>query len=885
MNNKTKKIISAVVAMVMAGSMAVSLAACGPKKPDGGSTDNKLTPATDANGKLSYDAGQEVIFAAGHNNAQTGIAYDGTAATEANKNGGLMGTTASAGTLKPAWAAVESTLGIDILDRYPGVSASENISKIKENYNTEGGLAAVDILTASASAIIKESASGTLLNIADYLDYMPNLKAFLESSPVIQMSLIANNDGAMYMIPYFDGNDDIEKFVLMRKDLVETLLINGDVSLATTTFKAQADAKNAHDSKPADEIVGTQASAKSFMGTEGSWKIETTDPAVLSDTQAEVGNDADAVTSNATVEVTVSYDKALADAKATTAGSMGAILADAGIDAADIAAQKSGNIVDIMNLAINETQGAVKGTTLVNLLRRYIDVAYLGEDGNSFYTEANGLTRAGVFNSACAAWDADLYTALGRVFVTSGTMLGAEAADISLRYLVAGRAFTTQRTTDVSSLAGELYGARGLESRYNYTYINSKGEIADGRSEVGFWEALDKMHDLALEGLFNTANNISDKNLSTSEGTNVQALSMHDYVQTQTSAWGFEDGTDYNFAPILTSVSKWDTNDDGTAETIMRFTESWRGVKDGGLCIPQDAVADNPEKLAAVLTFVDYLYSTDGQIVMTYGPQSTNGNTNPNGLWYATEATNVTLDTVADASKTVNYSTKFPAQYTVKDEYAEDYFIFNGKVYTGTFYNGRQIPTMTNESKALFATQSHNFTNYARRLLGTTLPLGNKDQGFEYQCTSPCGRVGSNIVNVALNNGTVKHQFQTIDENNYWYTLSPTLLPYDTRTTNAIAAGNLALLSGQGADNNNMYVSTSKTSRNILLDIMYYGFDTSKTMDYVTISLESVGRGSKALPSSAEDAVKLNNDVGLEDLVGYKETAWDILLDWYEANA
>jgi putative aldouronate transport system substrate-binding protein len=891
--NKTKKIAVAAVSVVMAGTMVLSFAACGNKKTVGTLSDNKqtlLTPTTDSNGALSYASGTKLTLSIGYNSADTGITYS---AANATKMSGytLMGSTVRESTLKPAWDAFQKQLDVTFEDIYDGTEVGKNIATLKSN-TAIGGLSGVTLFTASVATINQEGvltdSNGnreSLLDISQYLDYMPNYKAFLESSPIIQASLIADADsGSMYMVPYFDGNDDIEKFVLMRKDLVETLL-DGKTgeTFSTTTFADQADAKNNSTVKPTTTIVGTSSSVTSFMGTTGSWKVATTDPSVLTGT-VSVGTNLDEVSNaTATVNVVVNYDKALAAAKDVNT-TLGAAINEA---AGKVYNGTSGNIVDLQNFAINETSGAVTGGSLLKILRAYIDVAYTNEAGSaSFYTSSNsGLKRSDVFNSACGAWDADLYTALGRCFVTCGSMLGSEVKDTNLLYLIAGREYTTQRTTDVGSLAGELYGVRGLESRYNYSYIDNDGNIVDTRANEDTWEALVKINDLAKEGLFNTTNNILKDKLSSSASSNtgIQTLSLHDYVQTQTSSYGFSGDDNYNFAPIVTSVSAWDVDGKSSTsasgrtdgkETIMRFTESWRSVKDGGFAISYANVKDDPDKLAAALAFIDYMYSNDGQILMTYGPQSTTGNTNSNGLWYATEATGVNISTVADK---ISDETKYaPAQYSIKDSYKSQYFVYNGKVYTGTAYNGRQIPTMTDENLNVFnKVSSHNFTNHARQLLGTCLPVGNKDQGFEYQCTATCGIVGSKIVNIALNNGTIKHPFQTIDSKNYWYTVVPTTLPYDTTTTETLGAGNLALISGLGSSNDNMYVLTSKTNSNFILDIMYYGYKTSQQITSVTSSTYTI-------PANAAGCVELNNTLGLKSLSTYKTDAWESLLTWYE---
>ena len=298
---------------------------------------------------------------------------------------------------------------------------------------------------------------------------------------------------------------------------------------------------------------------------------------------------------------------------------------------------------------------------------------------------------------------------------------------------------------------------------------------------------------------------------------------------------------------MLTPVSKWDTNDDGERETIMRFTESWRSVKNTGFAVPVSAVKGNSNKLAAVLKFIDYLFSNDGQLLMTYGEISTNGNTNPNGWWYATEATGVNIDDVAekvsvDISNPDNVEGVKPQivsdQYSIKDAYKSKYFVYKGKVYTGFNYLDTQVPTVTTDSMNLFLGEEvngfkqgvstsisaiGNYTNYARWVVGTTLPLGNKNQGFEYQCTADCALAGADIVSQAISNGTIKHlELSLADVTSWWYLIAPTSIALDTSMQETMG-------SPEQSQIGTYFLNSSKTNQrlNVFLDLLYYGFDTS----------------------------------------------------------
>lgn len=890
--NKYKKIAAIAVTAVMAGSMVFALTGCDKNK-----NKDKLELGLDADGKLTWAEGTTLNLSIGHNKLDLGTHYSTANVKKltdylgGSTSATLYGTAYAQGNMKPAWAALASQLKLNFADKYTGQSSD---NQLKEITDSSEGLAGVDIFTSSASDLANQAArNGTsIVDLNQYLDYMPNYKAFLESNKTTRLSLTADETGAMYMAPYFDGNDDIEKYVLLRKDLVEDMLNGSSRLTGTVSFATQAAAKTSVSGAGA----GTSASVQAFMGT-ADWDIDVTDPTALVNYSATAatnwGSDlhkVDDAKKTSTVKVYVKYSKALESAKT---GAISTLLAEAGVGATDISGQTSGNIIDIMNLAINKSQGAVTGEILTEILKEYIKVTYVDKDNNSFYG-ATGRHLSEVFNSAYAAWDADLYTALGRCFVTSGTALGTNVkTKTEDRFLLTGRQSRTDRFNDTVAMAGELYGVRGLESRYPFSYINAKGELVDARTKEVSFSAMNNINALTKEGLYaplvSTVTITGDQaSHSGADNKGIQTLTLHDYVQTQTAKQGFKAentvGDQYNFAPVLTPVSKWDTNDDGTKDTIMRFTESWRSVKTTGFAISYQGVKNNPDKLSAALAFVDYFFSPDGQILMTYGPQASandNGSvtaagTAGNGFWYATEATGVSLTSVADkVADATNYA---PAQYKVKDANKSQYFIYNGKVYTGTPYNGRQIPTMTASNLIMFhKVGKDSFTGYAREIIGTTLPIGNKDQGFEYQCSAKCGLAGADIVGIALNNGTVKHvvqQIATTTENaTNWYTVVPSVLTYTSDVLASLSTATTGVVTGFYGDVN-LFVNGSGSSGNFWHDIMAYGLGANKQ-----ITLKSADK----LPADAAACITYLNTFGMNTFGTEMNNAYKALLNNYSA--
>lgn len=834
---KTKKLAIAAVAMVMAGSMAFSITACQPKAPgpDGDGTgdyEQGYAPKLDADGKLDYAEGTELRMNVGYYNS------DQTKAARMTYNSSELTTKVtlpdgkdySSGSLKPAWQAMQDELKVKFTDVFQNNNNEEQITLPKN----DGTMNEYDLITSSAAAMTQNT--DVLLNLEPYLDVMPNYKHFLDSNPALYYSLTSNTtNGDMYYAPYFDGFNDIEKYTLAEKNWLDDVLNASDEDLAavTTTFAGQG-------AKKGSEVDATKASVRSYMGTKGSWEVDSTNP--------------DDVTK--LVKAKVDYDAALAAAK--SANGLGAAISAAKGSAYT---GDSGNIVDIMNDVINATKGDVTGGELIKILQEYIDVAYT-LDGAAYEN------RADVFNSVSAAWDVDLMVAAMRCVVASPALIGKDVANIGNLYGLAGRQPSTQRRTDLTAMAGELYGIRGMESRYEYLYIDDEGTIQDARLKAETFDLVDRMSEMVDEGLLYIGESNVQGARDTSKGPS--PLFMHDYSQTQTTT-GYTDET-YNVSPIVNAVSRWDTDDDGSHETIMRFTESWRSVKNTGFCVSKAAVANNPDKLSAVLAFIDYLFSNDGQLIMTYGAQSTNGDTNPNGWWYADKATDVTLEEVAE-------QVEGSEQWTIKAEYETDYFVYKNTVYKSMVDYVRAIPKLTTANITLFEggevngfkldgvvtnqTASYSYTNYARYIMGATFPIGNKDQGFEYQCTAQCALDGAGIVSQALANGAIKHVTLSIAEGqSLWYMIAPTSLALDSNQQANLTNDEQSMFTTYYFKNSS---DTKTQTRNVMIDIAFSGLGASGNYTNTNTPYHKTGAELTAWLVSA----------GLETRINIFRQAWE----------
>ena len=597
---------------------------------------------------LTYADGTVLRIAAGYNSKKTGLSFDAEVAGEGIT---LAGVTYHAGDLKPTWVEVQKRLNIVIEDKYQGNSATNEFKYWQERLNE------VDLLTGNTVALNEYGAKGSLVNIAEYLDMMPNFKAYLEANPIVRLSITGStSNGAIYFAPYFDGVNDIERMPLMRTDWVQKLL----------------DGEGEFTAEKCGELKA--AVYTPYMPESGKVAIETPN--------AE---------GTATFTLTKDYDKA-------------------------------GNIVAKMNAAL--AAGTVNGVQAVNMLRTYIDEAY-----NGYY----GTARSNLFIGQDAAWDADELVALLRCVVANAyTLNGTD----TIQGLFSREDSNLQRQVDLYRFVGTLFGVRGLESRQEFLYVDTDGTVKDARSQVETYEALDRMRAIALEGLISQSFMDASGESSKTMLQNDLGFMSYDYNQTQTiyNATILQEGEKY--MAVMVPVARWydGSNADGV---YMRFTESWRSVKTDAWAISKAGVGDDQDKLYACLKLFDYVFSEEGQILMSYGPDDF-------------------IKTNADGS----------------------YVTFN--------FNGKEMPVIADETyDLLWKLASGNYTNFARQYLGSTLSFA-KSQAFEYQCTHEVGKEGAGKISTAIGLGTIKHPILAVVKDAMWYTSVPTTLPGTTVEADSI---------------------------------------------------------------------------------------------------
>lgn len=730
-----------IVALLLVLSMVLGLCSCGkvvdtptpvptntpaptnPEQPDPTSAPTGVPKTQDVEA-LKFKAGTVIRMACGYNDAKTGIAFDASVAGDGKTL--ANGKTYYAGDLKPTWERVQEVLGMKFEDHYQGKKASDEFDFWKEKLNE------IDMVAGTASKLSESGAEGNFINLADYLDRMPNFKAYLEANTIVRLSITGSTTGdtkgAIYFSPYFDGVDDIERMPLMRTDWVVKLLDGEGAFAATESGKLQA------------------AKYQPYMPTTGSVKI-------------------DVVKLDASGVETVTKDYS-----------------------------KYGNIVKVMNDAL--AKGDVTGVEAVNMLRDYIDKTY-----NGYY----GTTRSNLFVGQNAAWDADELVALLRCVVANAKTLNGTD---TIQGLFARENSNLQRQVDVFRFAGILFGVRGLESRSDYLWLDEKGNIRDARMDEESYKAIEKIMDMAAEGLVSSSF-LNGEDIKTDKMLEQDLGFMHyDYNQTQTvynqTKLNKDGDSGEKYMAVMIPVARWYDGTDANG-VYMRFTESWRSVKTDGWGISKAGVGNDADKLNACLSLIDYAYSPEGQILMSYGPDE-----------------------------------------FIKKNADGSYVTFD--------FNGTQMPVIADATYAeLWEKEGGNYTNYARRYLGSTLSF-LKSQAFEFQCTHEVGREGASKISYAIKYGTIKHPLLEVAENP-WYTSIPTVLP-NTKEENATLK--------TFSDFTNNY-SSSKDKYNLYIDLIQKGYAGN-----------SLGLGDAAACAKAAKETWSG-----QDYLDLKQEAWDRLVYFY----
>lgn len=170
--------------------------------------------------------------------AQTGATFTGNYGGESYLNP-FDNQTYVKGNLLPMWKAVQANLNCEIHDivwdfkddGYTKAKTTDQWTVLSD----EANFADIDFLMTDSASAADMNKNGQLVNLLEYLDYMPNFKNFLDTHPTVA-SEMTNLNGELYMMPYFDGLDSPEKMFIMNTELV-TKLLDEEGAYDTTNAK------------------------------------------------------------------------------------------------------------------------------------------------------------------------------------------------------------------------------------------------------------------------------------------------------------------------------------------------------------------------------------------------------------------------------------------------------------------------------------------------------------------------------------------------------------------------------------------------------------------------------------------------------------------------
>lgn len=376
------------------------------------------------------------------------------------------------------------------------------------------------------------------------------------------------------------------------------------------------------------------------------------------------------------------------------------------------------------------------GETLTTSLKEYIQTVY-GDQ----YEKPSQLFLAGD-----AAYDADELIALMRCVKANPELLtGSSTTEIQV---FIPRDNGSSRTTFMNAFTS-IWGVRGVNGD-NVLFIDYNGELQDGStSEEGF-RGLQMMNQLYQEGLILENYDTKAGEVTDWRGvymyTNGTAFMTFDYNQSTTSLYEAKKVADkqhihalngLKIRAVLPAVADWE---DGVENNYIHYSQFSRAIKTEGWGISAN-IKNNKEKLEAALKVVNFPYTKEGEVLVTWGPDA----------WIDGEMEYV--------------STKGIEMIPRISERARN-----------------EINTLT----------AGNLTNYYRYYVGSTFAIGHvRHMGFEYQILNEDGLWSASMINNAIASNAMLLTTSTYSEERGFFLLTPPTtwwLNVDEITANAAEA-------------------------------------------------------------------------------------------------
>lgn len=237
-----KKVLFAGVAALS----VVALASCGSKSPSRPpikvpDASNVEVPTVDSYDTTKYYTGKDIKMYLNYK-GKSGVSYTGKESKLGTSfTNPIDKQTYTPKALLPMWKQVQTNLECTITDavwnlgEYVQTDDKAMYTYLTTTVTPDDFKKGIDVMMTTTTYAPQYASKGLLVDLSNYLNVMPNLHKFLQEHPSVYSELI-DADGKMYIAPYFDGIDTIEKMFIFNTEIVQTLL-DGDENYDTTPAK------------------------------------------------------------------------------------------------------------------------------------------------------------------------------------------------------------------------------------------------------------------------------------------------------------------------------------------------------------------------------------------------------------------------------------------------------------------------------------------------------------------------------------------------------------------------------------------------------------------------------------------------------------------------
>lgn len=585
----------------------------------------------------------------------------------------IDGLTYTQGTLLPTWKAFANNLNLSITDvaDYSTSTDAKTYEAVQgRSFKTVDG-AGIDLFYNTTSNINKMGAAGNAVDLYQEIlaGNMPNFAQYLSDNPeVLDMISVDDSDGNhhIYYTPYFDGYQSVERMFIMDTEMVTRLL---------------------------DSATGAGDSDNALDGTNGSTRLGTAQYQPFIDDNYNYPD----------AETTISVVNAAGDGTTT------------------ITVNQTTNIIKQQNEVLTEGS-TTKGSELLDQFKTYLKAAY----GDS-YTKLSDI-----FVGQQACYNADDLIALMRV-VRANPKTASGIDTITEIETLFPRGQAANRIENIYDFA-QIWGLQGLDGESGNFFFDATGKLNNLNSMNEAYDALTYLHQLYAEGLiessFYEVPSSADKtagvtnywsNTTTSTST-VGGFMLYDYCASTTvgndkdslglgTSVSDREGVYANVSrkgirPVINPVTYWQTTgeadpnksiDDHTNETLMRYAESNRALKNTSWCIPTTA-----ENKTGALKLMDYMFTAEGLRIQDFGPSEYQGST------------------------------------------------------SATLVTGELVPTLGDDLVKEYLDSGLDFWSFMRQYIGSTNGIGHvREDSLNLQATNSYAQTGQTYLDNAIKTGVV----------------------------------------------------------------------------------------------------------------------------------